>query len=45
MLTLQLQQADPGQPGHPPFLLFAQVRRKMTELNGLSSLPGDPHLR
>src|SRR5690242_19138266 len=44
MLTLPASADGLGQPGHPPFLLFAEVRHKMTELNGLSSLPGDPHL-
>src|SRR6476620_2368208 len=41
MLTLQLQQADSASPAIHLSYSFAQVRRKMTELNGLSSLPGD----
>src|SRR6185437_14874250 len=42
MLTLQLQRADSASPAIHLSYSFAQVRRKMTELNGLSSLPGKP---
>ena len=43
MLTLQLQRADSASPATHLSYSFVQVRRKMTELNGLSSLPGNLH--